>query len=69
MLAYLTDERPTTCERASLDVIPVAPTPDDQAAWAQAAYEAAQRLDTPCWVPSRRREGRPPGSSGRPRGC
>jgi hypothetical protein len=30
MLAYLTDEQPTTCEHAPLDATLVVPTPDDQ---------------------------------------
>jgi hypothetical protein len=55
MLAYLTDEQPTTYETASLDVTLVVPTPDDQEVWAQVAYEAAQQLEAERWIPARRR--------------
>jgi hypothetical protein len=55
MLAYLTDEQPTTYQQASLDVTVVAPKPDDQGAWAQVAYEAAQQLEAGFWIPARRR--------------
>jgi hypothetical protein len=55
MLAYLTDEQPTSCEQASLDVALVVPTPDDQRVWAQVAYEAAQQLEPERWIPTRRR--------------
>ena len=55
MLAYLSDEQPANCEQAALDVIVVAPMPDDQGAWAQVAYEAAQQLDAERWIPARRR--------------
>ena len=53
MLAYLSDEQPTICERAALDVTLVVPTPDDQGAWAQVAYEAAQQLEPERWTPRR----------------
>jgi hypothetical protein len=55
MLAYLTDEPPTTHEQASLDVTLVVPTPDDQGLWAEVAYEAAQQLESERWIPTRRR--------------
>jgi hypothetical protein len=59
MLAHLIDKQPTSYEQASLDVTLVVPTPDDQGAWAQVAYEAAQQLEPECWIPRRRRR---PGS-------
>jgi hypothetical protein len=55
MLAYLTDEKPTICEQASVDVTLSVPPPHDQGVWAQVAYEAAQQLDGTCWIPARRR--------------
>jgi hypothetical protein len=55
MLAHQTDEPPTTCERAPLDVIAVALTPDDRGTWAQVAYEAARHLEAERWIPARRR--------------
>ena len=55
MLAYLTDEQPTICEHASLDVTPVVPASGDQGVWAQVAYEAAQQLESERWIPTRRR--------------
>ena len=55
MLAYLIDEQPPAGGQASLDVVAVAPTPDDQDVWAQVAYEAAQQLGPECWIPARRR--------------
>lgn len=55
MLAYLIDEQAPTGGQASLDVVPVVPTPDDQGVWAQVAYEAAQALGPERWIPARRR--------------
>ena len=59
MLAYLTDEQPTICEQAALDVTLVVPAPDDQGVWAQVAYEAAQSLGSERWIPTRRRHPNP----------
>ena len=55
MLAYLIDEQAPADGQTSLDVLAVVPTPDDQGVWAQVAYEAAQHLDGPWWIPARRR--------------
>jgi hypothetical protein len=55
MLAYLTDEQPTTYEQASLDVTLAVPTPADQGVWAQVSYEAAQQIEPERWIPARRR--------------
>ena len=52
MLAYLIDEPHTPGEHE--DVSLVVPAPDDQEAWAQVAYEAAQHLES-AWIPGRRR--------------
>ena len=60
MLAYLIDEQAPAGGQASLDVVAVVPTPDDQGVWAQVAYEAAQALGPERWIPARRR---------RPEGC
>jgi hypothetical protein len=55
MLAYLIDEPSPAGGQASLDVVAVVPTPDDQGVWAQVAYEAAQQLGPERWIPARRR--------------
>ena len=60
MLAYLIDEQAPLYEREAREVALVAPAPDDQEAWAQVAYEAAQQLGPERWIPARRR---------RPEGC
>jgi hypothetical protein len=58
MLAYLIDEHDTRGEHERCDVALVVPTPDDQGAWSQVAYEAAQHADGACWIPARRRRAR-----------
>ena len=57
MLAYLIDEHDTRGEHEGCDVALVVPTPDDQGAWAQVTYEAAQELEPERWVPAHRRAG------------
>jgi hypothetical protein len=56
MLAYLIDEQHPTCEPVSLELTLAALPTGDQAAFAQAAYEAALQLDAERgWIPARRR--------------
>ena len=55
MLAYLIDQEAQAGGHASLDVVPVVPTPHDQGVRAQVADEAAQHVDGACWIPARRR--------------
>ena len=54
MLAYLIDEQVTIDDPAALDATLAVPMPDDQGLRAQLAYEAAQRLESERWIPTRR---------------
>jgi hypothetical protein len=54
MLAYLIDEQVAIDDPASLDATLAVPVPDDQGRCAQLAYEAAQRLESERWIPTRR---------------
>ena len=55
MLAYLIDPNAKVCDHAAREVVLVMPEADDQGAWAQVAYEAAQELEPERWIPARRR--------------
>jgi hypothetical protein len=55
MLTYLGTEQCAARRRASRDIIPAAPRPDDQGTRIRVAYEAARHVESERWIPARRR--------------